>query len=28
MGLTDSQLLEVLPRLANWNAGQRVLGVL
>ena len=28
MGLSDSQLLDVLPNLSNWNAGQRVLGVL
>lgn len=28
MGLSDSQLLEVLPRLSHWNPGQRVLGLL
>jgi uncharacterized protein (DUF1501 family) len=28
MGLSDSQLLQVLPNLVNWDAGQRVLGVL
>ena len=28
MGLSDSQLLEVLPDLKNWNASQRVPGVM
>jgi uncharacterized protein (DUF1501 family) len=28
MGLSDTQLLDVLPNLANWNSSQRKLGVL